>query len=152
LEVELGGELERARSLFSKQLAEERERAVAAASQIARSLEERLVATEKQLFLVNTLAARVEALEARATNSGPRLVPLDGVRRSSDRAWQWEAAGEGARFIVARRVERSWYRIWWKGRSEVPLQLKLYVDYGEGFSEEHSRVFGALDHESKRES
>ena len=47
--------------------------------------------------------------------------------------------------VVPREVGRSWYRVSWRGRSELPLVLKLWVDYGDGFNEHQSIAFGTLD-------
>ena len=136
----LEAELEDTRSRFARQLAEEGGR-TAAALEVARRAEERATA----------LGVRVEALEARGRHRRPMLIPADRVKRSPDGGWQWEGKGEGARFLVPREVGRSWYRVGWRGRSEVPLVLKLWVDYGDGFTEHQSLAFGTLDHQSRRQ-
>jgi GT2 family glycosyltransferase/2-polyprenyl-3-methyl-5-hydroxy-6-metoxy-1,4-benzoquinol methylase len=101
------------------------------------------------------MTARVQALEdvnARDLRSSTRLHPYEHVRRPADKAWQWEATAKGARFLLGRKVKRGWYRVVWQGRSQVALPLKLYVDYGSGFSEEHGLVFGGIDEEEKQRS
>jgi len=135
----------------TRALAEQVERASAA----IQVMEARVASNESQLLAAATLTARVEALEdlrARGVRKRTLLHPGDRVRKAADKAWQWEAPGGAAQFLVAQQVDRGWYRVSWRGRSEAPLLLKLHVDYGEGFSEEHGLVFGALDGKTKRRS
>lgn len=57
----------------------------------------------------------------------------------------WESVGNDPQIYIKGGLKKGWYYLNCEGSSESLRYLKLYIDYGNGFSEENSIIIGKLD-------
>lgn len=67
---------------------------------------------------------------------------LLGVNRNGD---HWESISNDPQIYLKGSFKKGWYKIRYHGTSEILRYLKLYIDYGGGFSEQNSVIIGKLD-------
>ncbi len=73
------------------------------------------------------------------------VVNLLDINKSGDK---WESFGNDPQIYLKGSFKKGWYKINCEGSSESLRFLKLYIDYGAGFSEDNSCIIGKLDRQN----
>ncbi|WP_411348099.1 glycosyltransferase family 2 protein [Paenibacillus sp. WLX2291] len=64
------------------------------------------------------------------------LVPLNDVIKNKDN--NWEVMGSDPSFVLEGSFRKGWIEFAWESGTQESIPLKFYIDYGHGFSEEHT--------------
>lgn len=73
------------------------------------------------------------------------VVDLLGIDKKGN---EWESFSNDPQIYLRGSFKKGWYKIKCEGSSESLRFLKLYIDYGAGFSEDNSYIIGKLDRQN----
>ncbi|WP_234340180.1 glycosyltransferase family 2 protein [Gorillibacterium timonense] len=69
------------------------------------------------------------------------LLPINDLKIEGDR---WVSTGSDPSFFVEGRIIRGWNQLIWYSEADEWIQLKMYWDNGEGFSENRTQIIGGI--------